>query len=268
MHRNIVCISILTFILLLNTPSNSVCAEITAQEQPDKYGIEQNEGTSKDANNTVIEGSKIKAAAEYNEKKESLTSEQLNTEKQKPDKIIENIKGRNTGIELSEEIPNTQLNDIPDEQTTGNNITNSENLKNQEENSPVIYNNTKNWIQEPSTKNPLTTIDKRKYIRYNTIRLPKPVILKTTRSTEELIDISRGGVALKHNNTLFVGDIIPVQITYKDTKINTNIRIVFVNQTRAGAEFVEEDKTIENQLMYLNIQIEADNHMIATKLSQ
>ena len=142
MHRNIVCISILTFILLLNTPSNSVCAEITAQEQPDKYGIEQNEGTSKDANNTVIEGSKIKAAAEYNEKKESLTSEQLNTEKQKPDKIIENIKGRNTGIELSEEIPNTQLNDIPDEQTTGNNITNSENLKNQEENSPTTIQRT------------------------------------------------------------------------------------------------------------------------------
>lgn len=132
---------------------------------------------------------------------------------------------------------------------------------------PGIYNDTKNWIEETDTNNPHTTIDKRKHIRYNVSKLAKPIIFKSTDNVEDLIDISGGGIAVRHNNSLAAGDLIPVQLTYNGTKIETNIRIVSATQTRAGAEFVEEDNAVKNQLLYLNIQIEADNHMLATKLS-
>ncbi len=81
-----------------------------------------------------------------------------------------------------------------------------------------------------------------------------------------IIDISRGGVALENNNSLKVGDVVPVHIKYKDTDVNAQVKVVTATKTRAGAEFINLDNTIANQLLFMNIMLEADNDMLVTRI--
>ena len=90
---------------------------------------------------------------------------------------------------------------------------------------------------------------------------------QTNNGISKLIDISRGGIAFKHNNSIKTGDIIPVHIKYGTLDIQADVKVVSANSTRAGAEFINLDKTIANQLLYLNIMLESDNHLLKTKLS-
>ena len=105
-------------------------------------------------------------------------------------------------------------------------------------------------------------------MRFNVSQTTKPVTMERSNDgVTHLIDVSRGGIAVKHNNTLKVGDIVPVHLTYGDLDIHANVKIVSTSETRAGAEFVNIDKSLANQLLYLNIILEADNNMLKTKLS-
>ena len=121
------------------------------------------------------------------------------------------------------------------------------------------------YIQRKLVDNNIDTIDKRQYMRFNVSEITKPVTMeKTNNGINSLIDISRGGIAVKHDNNLKVGDVLPVHIQYKDLDINTNVKVVSATKNRAGAEFVNLDKAIANQLLYLNILLEADNNMLVT----
>ncbi|MDE6139158.1 MAG: PilZ domain-containing protein, partial [Candidatus Gastranaerophilales bacterium] len=122
------------------------------------------------------------------------------------------------------------------------------------------------YIQRKDINNAITAIDKRQYIRFNIQEIKHPVMMEKSENVSQLLDISRGGIAVKHNNTLKVGDIIPVHITYKDLDITANIKVVSASNTRAGAEFTNLDKAIANQLLYLNVMLEADNNILATRL--
>ena len=105
-------------------------------------------------------------------------------------------------------------------------------------------------------------------MRFNVKEITKPISMeRTNNGVSQLIDISRGGIAVKHNNDLKVGDILPVHIQYKDLNINANVKVVSATSNRAGAEFTNLDKSVANQLLYLKIMLEADNEMLATKFT-
>ena len=86
---------------------------------------------------------------------------------------------------------------------------------------------------------------------------------KQDNGIDSLLDISRGGVALKHNNALKAGDVIPVHIAYGDVDINADVKVVSATSSRAGAEFVNIDKALANQLLYLSILLVSKNNMLA-----
>lgn len=110
--------------------------------------------------------------------------------------------------------------------------------------------------------------ERRQYERYKASTLAQPVTITAEGSgIGKLIDISRGGIAVKHSNTLKEGDIIPVHIVYKDIEINTEVRIVSATETRAGAEYLTPSQSTTNKLLYLSILLEADNNLLKTKLS-
>lgn len=121
------------------------------------------------------------------------------------------------------------------------------------------------YIQREDINNAINAIDKRQYMRFNIQEIKHPVLMEKSGNINQILDISRGGIAVKHNNTLKVGDVIPVHITYKHLDINANVKVVSASATRAGAEFTNLDKTIANQLLYLNIMLEADNNLLATR---
>ncbi len=95
-------------------------------------------------------------------------------------------------------------------------------------------------------------------MRFSIDRTNVPVSFTSTDKVANVLDISRGGVALKHNNTLKVGDVIPVHISYGDVDVDTNVKVVTASDVRAGAEFVDLDGEIANRILYLNLLLEED----------
>ena len=93
-------------------------------------------------------------------------------------------------------------------------------------------------------------------MRYNVSSNTNPVLMEKNNNMERLIDVSRGGIAVNHNNTLKVGDVIPVHLTYGDLDIQAKAKVVSATSSRAGAEFVEIDQGVANQLLYLNMLLE------------
>ena len=94
-------------------------------------------------------------------------------------------------------------------------------------------------------------------MRFNVADSARPVMLENTNNgIDGLIDISRGGIAVKHDNSLQVGDVIPVHLTYGDLDINADVKVVTSSTNRAGAMFVNLDQATANKLLYLNILLE------------
>lgn len=271
------CIIISAFIFFLTPQTKAICSEVMLPAQTsEQYATEDviNSNSTSQQDNSKPEdinisqpepGTECNLPIDQNIRKEDLPEKELkiynlNNETQQTEDTIT----PNSEIKIEEVSPDTDnRNEQPDYKPNE-----EPSLEQEEDLTPELYNNTKNWIQEPTTENPLTTIDRRKHIRYDAAKLKVPVKIKTTENIEDLIDISRGGIAIKYSNTINSGDIIPIHISYKDIEIKTNIKIISVNNARAGAEFIENDKAVVNQLLYMNVQIEADNNMLATKLSQ
>ena len=98
-------------------------------------------------------------------------------------------------------------------------------------------------------------------MRFNVADSKRPVTLERSTNIDSLIDVSRGGIAVKHNNSLKVGDVIPVHLTYGDLDIQANVKVVSASTSRAGAEFVNIDQATANKLLYLNIMLEDANNI-------
>lgn len=130
-------------------------------------------------------------------------------------------------------------------------------------------------VAEKNTSERINTItlprenEQRIYPRFENSKLKKPVVLeKINPNVLGLINVSRGGLAVKTNNSLKVGDIIAVHLLYNDISILTEAKIVFTTDGIAGAEFIEICDETFNQLLYLSVKLEADNGMLVTKLSE
>ena len=113
------------------------------------------------------------------------------------------------------------------------------------------------YIQRKIIDENVDSVDKRQYMRFNVSDSARPVMLENTNNgVDQLIDISRGGIAVKHDNALQVGDVIPVHLTYGDLDINAEVKVVTSTADRAGAMFVNIDQATANKLLYLNILLE------------
>ncbi len=117
------------------------------------------------------------------------------------------------------------------------------------------------YIQRKVLDENIPSIDKRQYMRFDVAGNRNPVELQQNSQIDSLLDISRGGIAVKHHNQLKVGDIVPVQISYGDLDINADVKIVTATDVRAGAEFVNIDRATANKLLYMNILLEEANNI-------
>ena len=105
----------------------------------------------------------------------------------------------------------------------------------------------------------IDTIDKRQYVRYNVSNNKNPISLERGNGVGSLLDVSRGGVSVTHNNDLKVGDVIPVHMKYGALDIKANAKVVSATSHRAGAQFVNLDQATANQLLYLNMVLDEVN---------
>ena len=112
----------------------------------------------------------------------------------------------------------------------------------------------------------ISTEDKRQHPRFNLQEMNTPVTLEQNSRIDKLLNISRGGIGFEHSNNVKTGDIIPVELTYKDIELIAEAKVVFSTDTQAGAEFINLDKPTANQILYLSIMLEADNDMLITRL--
>ena len=103
-------------------------------------------------------------------------------------------------------------------------------------------------------------------MRYSVADNQNPVSIEQANGIEGLLDVSRGGISVIHNNELKVGDIVPVHIAYGGLDIKANVKIVSATSHRAGAMFVNIDQGTANQLLYMNMILEEVNGL--NKLSQ
>ena len=103
--------------------------------------------------------------------------------------------------------------------------------------------------------NPIYGIDKRQYMRFSANDSQTPINLAANDQISSVLDISRGGMAVSHNNNLKVGDVVPVQISYGDLNINTDVKIVSATDRRAGTEFINLDQATANKILYMNIML-------------
>lgn len=118
------------------------------------------------------------------------------------------------------------------------------------------------YIKQQDTS--VESIDKRQYMRFNVSSNTNPVRMEKNANIDRLLDVSRGGIAVNHNNTLKVGDIIPVHLTYGDLDIQAQAKVVSATTTRAGAEFVNIDQAVANKLLFLNMLLERNMRQLAS----
>ena len=105
----------------------------------------------------------------------------------------------------------------------------------------------------------IDAIDKRLQMRFDVEDSNIPLVLEDNSEITSVIDISRGGMSVTHDDTLEVGDIVPVHITYGDIEIDANVKIVSATKKRAGAQFVDLDDATANQLLYMSLLLDK-NH--------
>ena len=107
----------------------------------------------------------------------------------------------------------------------------------------------------------VNSIDKRQYMRFPAQDNRNPVSLAENTQIDSLLDISRGGIAVKHHNDLKVGDVVPVNISYGNLNINADVKVVSASDVRAGAEFINLDQMTANKLLYMNMLLEEQTAM-------
>ena len=123
------------------------------------------------------------------------------------------------------------------------------------------------YIQRKILDNSIDSIDKRQYMRYQVSDNKNPIAIERGNGVEGLLDVSRGGISVRHNNELKVGDVIPVHIAYGGLDIKANVKVVSATTSRAGAMFVNLDQGTANQLLYLNMILDDVNGINPNNLS-
>ncbi|CCY62251.1 membrane PilZ domain protein Epm44 [Clostridium sp. CAG:967] len=110
--------------------------------------------------------------------------------------------------------------------------------------------------KQRAVDNAVYSIDKRQYMRFGANDGQAPVRLAENTQIDSLVDISRGGIAVRHHNDLKVGDVVPVQISCGNLDFTADVKVVSATSRRAGAEFINLDQATANKILYLNIMLE------------
>ena len=118
---------------------------------------------------------------------------------------------------------------------------------------PEIDNYLKGLSQLRDVAEVTPAIDKRQYIRFNTSDVMGGVEFSSTANVTSISNISRGGIALKHNKSLKVGDVIPVHLKYGDIEVNADVKIVSASDVQAGGQFLNIDQATANKILYLSM---------------
>lgn len=109
------------------------------------------------------------------------------------------------------------------------------------------------------------SIDKRQYMRFNTQDNQNVIAFESDNNDAVAItDISRGGVSLKHDKKLKVGDVVPVKLKYGDLEINANAKVVSASDVKAGAQFIDLDQATANKLLYLSLLLKDQEAIVQT----
>ena len=93
-----------------------------------------------------------------------------------------------------------------------------------------------------------------------------PVEFEATENVEDIIDISRGGISIKQDGSIKVGDVVPVDLKYGDLEIKANVEIVAATDKTAGGKFIDLDLATANKLLYLSILLEEANTPIVDSM--
>ena len=93
-------------------------------------------------------------------------------------------------------------------------------------------------------------------MRFSTADSSTPINIESAANINNILDISRGGMAVSHQNGLKVGDIVPVKIHYGNLNIDTNVKVVSASDRRAGTEFMNLDQATANKILYMNMMLE------------
>jgi hypothetical protein len=108
----------------------------------------------------------------------------------------------------------------------------------------------------------IDAIDKRQAMRFDIAGNPNNVSFQSSRDVKGILDISRSGVSLSHDGNLNVGDVVPIELTYGDVNIKTNVKIVSKTNTRAGGQFVDLDDVTAKKILYLSM-LDGSDGMVA-----
>ncbi len=198
------------------------------------------------------------------------TTSTLNTYNNNNDK--DNNNTHTTSYTIAPQTPALQQINSTDTITQPNNIP-AEQMPAKDLNGQTNYTeiNKKPNIINSKQINPTSILSKderREYIRLNSWELAKPIqITINNDNRNKLINISRGGLAFKHNNTIKTGSIIPITIKYRTLNIKTYAQIISSNSNRANCKFINPNKLTANQLLYLSVLLEADNNILITRFN-
>ena len=99
------------------------------------------------------------------------------------------------------------------------------------------------------------SIDKRQFMRFSAENNQNVISFESDNNVVAISDISRGGVSLKHNKSLKVGDIVPIHLKYGDVEVDANVKIVSTTDVKAGAKFIDLDPAAANKILYLSLLV-------------
>ena len=111
-------------------------------------------------------------------------------------------------------------------------------------------------------------MDRREFQRLENSKLITNILgIDSSGKNIDIIDFSRGGLAITPNNSLEIGKVYPIKLNYKNTTIPVDFEVITIDKNRVGTKFVNLDTQKQNELLYISARIELDNNMLKTKLS-
>ena len=75
--------------------------------------------------------------------------------------------------------------------------------------------------------------------------------IETSENVKGIYSLTKESIFLKHDNSLKVGDIVPVELRYDDIDVTVDAKVVAANNVQAEAEFINVDAATANKILYL-----------------
>ena len=120
-------------------------------------------------------------------------------------------------------------------------------------------------IQKTTTTPEFEDIDKDTYkptkrqnIRFSLAKDDEEVKVANKRIIN-ILDISKGGLAVEHDGTLQKGEEFMINLSYHNITASPEVKVVRVNGNKAGLKFINMDNATANKILYINLFAAQDN---------